>query len=134
MAREDCALGVNVFGSAMTVSAPGAVGQDFPGLSDVADVLSPTVYPSHYSTGWFGLDDPSSQPGTVVTRALDDGLERLTGPAVLRPWLQDFSYGADAVSAQIAAAEDLSLGWMLWNGQSDYSIEALEVEEPTGDG
>jgi len=134
MAREGCALGVNVLGSAMTVSAPGAVGQDFPGLSEVADVLSPTVYPSHYSTGWFGLEDPSSQPGTVVGRALDDGLGRLTGPAVVRPWLQDFSYGVDAVRAQIAAAEDLNLGWMLWNGQSIYSVGALDAEKPPGDG
>ncbi len=133
LAREGCATAVDVLGSTMTVEAPGAAGQDFPALSQVADVLAPTVYPSHYSEGWFGLEDPSSRPGRVVARALDDGVERLAGPAVIRPWLQDFAYGAQEVKAQIAAAEQRGLGWMLWNGQSMYTISAIETaseEEP----
>lgn len=132
LGREGCASSVNVLGSTMTVQVPGSVGQDFKGLSQVVDVLAPTVYPSAYSEDWFGFEDPSDHPGRVVGLALDDGLQKINGPAILRPWLQDFSYGASAVKAQIASAESRGLGWMLWNAASSFTEAAIDAESTLG--
>jgi hypothetical protein len=65
----------------------------------------------------------------VVSRALDDGLGRMSSSVVIRPWLQDFWYTADQVRAQIVEAEERGLGWMLWNAGSRFSTEALGPPE-----
>ncbi len=83
------------------------------------------IYPSHYSTGWFGYDNPNDNPAGVVGGALDDGATRLEGPAIVRPWLQDFYYDASQVRAGIDEAESRALGWMLWNALSNFQWEAL---------
>jgi hypothetical protein len=57
-------------------------------------------------------------------------MERLSSiKVIVRPWLQDFGYDADAVRAQIAAAESYGLGWMLWNAASEVTVEALQPVE-----
>jgi hypothetical protein len=61
----------------------------------------------------------------MVASALDDGLERLTRQTIVRPWLQDFLYTPEQVRAQIDQAEARGLGWMLWNAQSNVTVEAL---------
>lgn len=128
-----CAVAADIFGFITSVNNDGGIGQEFNRLSSTADVLSPMVYPSHYSTGWFGYDDPNSHPGPVVGSALDDGMVRLSGPAIVRPWLQDFYYNPSQVRAQIDAAESRSMGWMLWNAFSRFQWAALDSapeEEP----
>ncbi len=125
-----CAVAADVFGFVASIADDGGIGQQFSALSNSVDVLSPMVYPSHYSTGWFGFDVPNDHPGSVVAGALDDGLTRLEGSAIVRPWLQDFYYDADQVRAQIAEAESRALGWMLWNAVSNFQFEALD-DEPT---
>lgn len=136
-----CAVAADIFGFITSVNNDGGIGQEFNRLSATADVLSPMVYPSHYSTGWFGYQDPNSHPGPVVGSALDDGMTRLAGPAIVRPWLQDFYYNASQVRAQIEAAESRSMGWMLWNAFSRFQWAALDSapepeapEEPAEDG
>ncbi len=127
-----CAVAADIFGFITSVNNDGGIGQEFNRLSATADVLSPMVYPSHYSTGWFGYQDPNSHPGPVVGSALDDGMTRLAGPAIVRPWLQDFYYNASQVRAQIEAVESRSMGWMLWNAFSRFQWAALDSapEEP----
>lgn len=128
-----CAVAADIFGFITSVNNDGGIGQQFTRLSSTADVLSPMVYPSHYSSGWFGYNDPNSHPGPVVASALDDGMVRLEGPAIVRPWLQDFYYNASQVRAQIEAAETRSLGWMLWNAHSRFqwaALDAVPQEDP----
>lgn len=123
-----CLVGADIFGFITTVVGDGGIGQEFTALSATADVVSPMVYPSHYSTGWFGFDTPNDHPGEVVAGALDAGLKRLEGQSIIRPWLQDFYYTPAQVRAQIDAAEARSLGWMLWNAVSVFNVEALDPE------
>ena len=128
-----CAVAADIFGFITSVNNDGGIGQEFTRLSSTADVLSPMVYPSHYSSGWFGYEDPNSHPGSVVGSALDDGMTRLEGPAIVRPWLQDFYYNASQVRAQIDAAENRSMGWMLWNAYSRFqwaALDAVPQEDP----
>ncbi len=83
------------------------------------------VYPSHYSPGWLGLEDPSKHPGAVVAYALNRALERIGDSATLRPWLQAWELPPADIGKQISEAEARGLGWMLWNGRSRYDKSAL---------
>jgi hypothetical protein len=47
----------------------------------------------------------------------------------VRPWLQDFGYDAGQVRAQIDEVSSRGLGWMLWNAQSNVTVEALLDED-----
>lgn len=123
-----CAVAGDIFGFMTTATGDGGIGQQWEVVTDVLDVISPMVYPSHYDSGWYGFDNPNDHPGEMVTRALGDGLERLDSAAVIRPWLQDFGYTDDQVREQIDAAEQYGLGWMLWNAFSNVSEAALEPE------
>jgi hypothetical protein len=120
-----CAVAADIFGFITSTTGDGGIGQQLEDLALVADVLSPMLYPSHYSEGWFGFTVPNDHPGPVVSAALDDGLERLDSSIVLRPWIQDFYYNASEVRAQIEAAEERGLGWMLWNARSRFTEGAL---------
>ena len=124
-----CLVAADIFGFITTVRGDGGIGQEFVALSQTLDVVSPMVYPSHYSRGWFGFDVPNDHPGAVVGHALDDAIERRQGPAIIRPWLQDFGYTPAQVRAEIRAAEaeGRGLGWMLWNAASRFELDALDT-------
>jgi hypothetical protein len=95
------------------------------------DSIYPMVYPSHYGSGQYDLPDPNAVPGITVARSLKDFRRALRGrPALLIPWLQDFSLGreytAADVQAQIQAARDQGLkGFLLWNPVGVYTASAL---------
>ena len=124
-----CLVAADIFGFITTVQGDGGIGQEFVALSQTLDVISPMLYPSHYSRGWFGFDVPNNHPGEVVGHALDDAIERRQGSAIIRPWLQDFGYNPAQVRAEIRAAEARGggLGWMLWNAVSRFQVDALEA-------
>jgi hypothetical protein len=127
-------LGVRVsadlFGLAATRDL--GIGQVPKRLSKYVDAIYPMVYPSHYGSGEYGLEDPNATPGTTVEWALSDFRQQMKqGKAELIPWLQDFSYGrtyglAD-VRAQIEAARLMGArGYLLWNPLGVYTPGALE--------
>ena len=133
---------LDVFG--LTTSATGSmgIGQNWDDLSQVADVLLPMVYPSHYPRGSYGIPYPNAEPYRVVRRALEDGLHRsrrLSDPARIRPYLQAFTlrrprYRAAEVRAQIQAVEDVGLtDWVLWNASGRYPAAALRSNRATDD-
>ncbi|CAN5765621.1 putative glycoside hydrolase [soil metagenome] len=123
-----CAVAADVFGFVTTAQDDGGIGQNWVDIAAVVDVASPMIYPSHYSAGWYGFDQPGDHPGPVVEQALTDGLSRLPRQVVVRPWLQDFGYDASQVRAQIEMAESHGLGWMLWNAFSNVSTDALSSD------
>lgn len=125
---------LDVFG--LTTSATGSmgIGQNWDDLAQLADVLLPMVYPSHYPRGSYGIGYPNAEPYQTVRRALEDGMrrsERLPRAARIRPYLQAFTlrrprYTAAEVRAQIQAVEDLGLtDWVLWNASGRYPAAAL---------
>lgn len=121
-----CAVSADIFGFITRTSGDGGIGQQLELLSEVTDALSPMIYPSHYSTGWYGFEVPNDHPGPVVAGAIDDGLERIEGEVILRPWIQDFYYTDDQVREQIDVANERNVGWILWNAVSNYSVGALD--------
>ncbi len=134
---------LDVFG--LTTSAGGSmgIGQNWDDLSELADVLLPMVYPSHYPRGSYSIPYPNAAPYEVVRRALEDGMrrsERLSDPARIRPYLQAFTlrrprYTATEVRAQIQAVEDVGLtDWVLWNASGRYPAAALRSEQRSSEG
>ena len=121
-----CAVAADIFGFVTTVTDDGGIGQQWEELTQVLDVVSPMLYPSHYDDGWFGFDRPNDHPGEVVSAALEDAFDRMQTGIVIRPWLQDFGHRDDQVRSSINAAEEFQLGWMLWNPVSQVSVGALE--------
>jgi hypothetical protein len=101
-------------------------------LGKYLDTIYPMVYPSHYGSGEFNIDNPDAQPGRTVSFSLLDFRQKLQGrQARIVPWLQDFSLGrtytlAD-VEQQIAAARRAkSSGFLLWNAGGIYTTAALK--------
>jgi hypothetical protein len=121
-----CAVAADVFGfTTAPGTEDGGIGQRWEDVTRIVDVASPMVYPSHYDPDWYGFENPNDHPGPMVTRAIQDGLDRLPRNVVVRPWLQDFGYTAEQVRAQIESAERFGLGWMLWNAESTVTVDAL---------
>ena len=123
-----CAVAADVFGIIMSSPTDEGVGQKVEETSAQVDVLSPMVYPSHYSPGWLGFGDPNDHPGPVVADALA-GASRMDPAAILRPWLQAFYYSPGQIGAEISEASTRGYGWMLWNAGGNYSQAALPIEE-----
>lgn len=129
-AREElhargCAISADIFGFITRDTGDGGIGQNMELLAEVTDALSPMVYPSHYSTGWYGFEVPNDHPGPVVAGAMDEGLARIEGMTILRPWFQDFWYDTSQVRAQIDEADARGVGWMLWHPGSTFTTSAL---------
>ena len=123
-----CAVAADIFGYLTSAQDDGGIGQRWEDVASIVDVVSPMLYPSHYDPNFFGF--PSDEnPGEVVARALDSGMERLPREVVVRPWLQDFGYDQSQVRAQIESAEQHGLGWMLWNASSNVTVDALQPAE-----
>ncbi len=123
-------LGASVFGVA--ASRPDDVAQNVPMMARELDYVSAMLYPSHWTPGEYGVENPNAQPYDIVLAALADFQKQVHGTgARLVPWLQDFTlgypYGPEQVRAQIDAAERLGVKeWLLWNAAVRYTDEALE--------
>jgi hypothetical protein len=126
-------LGVRVSADVFGLSATRdlGIGQVPRRLSKYVDAIYPMVYPSHYGSGEYGLDDPNASPGATVEWSLADFRRELKqGKAELIPWLQDFSYGRtyglSDVKAQIEAARLMGArGYLLWNPLGIYTPGTL---------
>src|SRR5881409_1552471 len=131
----------DIFGLTASVTTGDlGIGQVWEDLVNVADVVLPMVYPSHYYRGAFGYAWPRSEPYHVVRSALIDALKRsepLPGSAEIRPFLQAFTLGRRLprytpfeIREQIRAVEDLGItSWVLWNPRSVYQRESLRPKQ-----
>jgi len=89
------------------------------------------VYPSHYSKGFNGWDEPGDHPEIVGigTRGVREQIAAagVKGGAVIRPWLQAMNYRSPAYSPKYLADEIGSgdaaggTGWLMWNPGQEYS-------------
>ncbi|MFD1886371.1 putative glycoside hydrolase [Paenibacillus wenxiniae] len=130
-------VSVDIFGYAASVPAAEGIGQDFAKISENVDVISPMVYPSHYTTGWFGVKDPDKNPYATIKGSMVDTLKKLDPLAeqkpIIRPWIQDFTaswlgsghyvkYGKQQVDDQIRAMKDMGVDeYLLWNATNRYT-------------
>ena len=132
--RKGFDISVDIFGMSLTDPYDVGIGQYLEDFVPYVDFIAPMVYPSHYYSGFFGLDNPAANPYPVVYLSVGRGVERLeelgvVATSTLRPWLQDFSFGgvyysSNEVDAQINALRDLGIeSWILWDSQNTYHYE-----------
>ncbi|MFD0958572.1 putative glycoside hydrolase [Paenibacillus chungangensis] len=130
-------VSVDIFGYAASVPAAEGIGQDFVKISNDVHIISPMIYPSHYSAGWFNQKTPDRSPYETIKGAIQDTHKKLadTGELkpIIRPWIQDFTaswlgrgnyikYGKAEVEAQIKALKDSGVDeYLLWNAGNKYS-------------
>ena len=130
------AIALDTFGQTAVINHDDGIGQVLEDLAPFLDYYSPMVYPSTWSTGWFGLVYPPADPFRVVLGSVSMAVERMTPfpQAVVRPWLQDFHdyqarklfYSSDEVRTQIdAAAQAGAQGFMLWDPSLNYHLDVL---------
>lgn len=129
-------VSVDIFGYSASVPAAEGIGQDFQKISENVDVICPMIYPSHYTTGWFGSKVPDAAPYVTINGAMADTKKKLdplgsTLKPVVRPWIQDFTaswvpghikYGAHEIEEQIRALKDNGIDeFLLWNAGNSYT-------------
>ncbi|RUS47513.1 putative glycoside hydrolase [Cohnella sp. AR92] len=130
-------ISADVFGLIGTTREDMGIGQRWATIATEVDVISPMVYPSHYSSGIWGIRHPDLMAGSVVAHAMKDanlqnGRLREAGrnTAEVRPWLQSFtaswvhphqSYGPAQIREQVRAASRQGVdSYLLWNASSRY--------------
>ena len=128
-----CAVSAAVFGIVASSSDDQGLGQRPEEVSREVDALSPMVYPSHYSDGWLGFEDPNDHPYDVTADAIGDAMPRIWEGSTLRPYLQAFWWNNQQIRRSIQAAEDAGVGWMLWNVRSNFDLEALPTDAELAD-
>lgn len=123
-------ISADVFGLTTTTVDDMGIGQQFELIAETVDYICPMVYPSHYGPGIYGIDNPNASPYETVFNAAEDAAEKLAGKkAILRPWLQDFSYGysygTEEVMQQKQACYDAGCTeWLFWNAGNYYNENA----------
>ncbi len=133
-------IGADVFGITTRTwdDYPEDIGQTWILIGEHVDNIAPMVYPSHYSTGWYNLENPNAHPYLVVKGAMEEAVEKnssMENPPVIRPWIQDFdwagiAYGPDKVRDQIIAAKELGVyEYMIWNPSNIYDPYAFMMTE-----
>lgn len=139
LASYDVPITADVFGLVTHLEGDVQIGQNWEKVIASADVVLPMVYPSHYSPGLYGFARPNAQPYEIVRLSLEDAVRRtrfLADSAGVRtgevmPWLQafsatwmdDISYNAEHLRAQIQATYDTGLkSWVLWNPGTKYQV------------
>jgi hypothetical protein len=127
-------IGASVFGVA--ASRPEDVAQDIPMMAREIDYIAPMIYPSHWTPGEYGVEDPNAQPYDIALASLADFQKQMHGTgARIVPWIQDFTmgytYGEEEVRAQIDAADQLGIDeFVLWNPVVEYTETALDEQPP----
>ena len=113
--NDGCLLSADTFGYILTNKQDGGIGQNLETIVENVDFISPMVYPSHYTNGSFGYQNPNEHPYEVITAALTDALDRGVDKDKIRPFLQGFWHSNEDIRNNIKAASDLEMDWLIWN-------------------
>jgi hypothetical protein len=123
--NEGCLLSADTFGYILTNKQDGGIGQNLETIVQNVDFISPMVYPSHYTNGSFGYQNPNNHPYEVITAALTDALDRGVDKNKIRPFLQGFWHSNEDIRNNIKAASDLGMDWLIWNILSVYELDSF---------
>lgn len=132
--EQEVYVSADIFGWSATALSDVGIGQHWEALSNVVDVVSPMIYPSHYGRGNFGFTVPDANPYGTIDGAMKDSISRdknIYTPAANRPWIQDFTakwvngyivYGEAEMIAQVKALKANGIEeFLLWNSANRYT-------------
>lgn len=132
-------VSADVFGYVTTTGSAPGIGQNYAYIAEKVDSFSAMIYPSHWSSGDFGLEHPDLEPYTVIDKYIQAELTQqksVTKKPNSRPWLQAFTaaylgeghykeYDAKAIEEQIEALAKHGIHeYLLWNALNDYPADA----------
>jgi len=130
-------ISADIFGLVTTNNKDFGIGQFFEDMVIHFDAIAPMVYPSHYSPGFFGYNNPNAHPYDVIIQSMGSAIRRIEkiheDPQKLRTWIQDFNlgtpnYGFKEVTDQIQATYDLGLdSYMSWDPKNIYTQDAYDI-------
>lgn len=118
-----------------------ATGQRLNRMATFVDIVSPMLYPSHFSRGFHGFENPADEGYHFYYDGVKRVHELSAKPGlVVRPWLQAFrwrvtNYNEAYIRDQIAGNQaGGGVGWMMWNAGNDYELvyRALRDRELSG--
>ena len=121
-------LSVDIYGFNAWFRMGNKIGQDAERFSEIADVVCPMVYPSHYGRKFFAGMAESVKPYRIVLDNTARGRKITKDNAVIRPYLQAFkllspTWGPDYIKIQVkAATKSGGSGYTFWNAGGDYSM------------
>lgn len=121
---------------------PEDIGQTWIKITDNVDAISPMIYPSHYSTGWYGFEVPDYEPYGVFHQAMEDAYEKnssVKNPGTIRPWIQGFTadymddfaeYDGKMIADQVKASYEYGIeGYLIWNALNEYDPEIFKYTQ-----
>ncbi|UJF33305.1 putative glycoside hydrolase [Paenibacillus hexagrammi] len=131
-------ISADVFGLTTSSDNDMGIGQEWNRISKYVNTISPMLYPSHYSSGVYGVKHPDLQPYAIIHKAIGDAIlknnilqKQGIQAAGIRPWFQDFTatwvkphqtYDANDVREQVKAAKEYQVEqFILWNSTSTYT-------------
>lgn len=141
---EEIFVSIDVFGSIISsYRDQESVGQNYVDLLKYCDYICPMLYPSHYSSGYYGVQNPDLEPYTIVKSALNASKSAIANNynstfhyGSVRPWLQGFTadyietyqkYTSKQYREQIKAVEDAGYDeWLFWNAAGNYQWDAFK--------
>lgn len=139
LSKEEVYVAADVYGQVGSTPNGMGIGQYWEAISNEIDYIAPMMYPSHYGKGVYGLSVPDQFPYETILYGNIDNIERnknIATPAVIRPWIQDFTatwvegyirYNEKELLDQIRALEELGIeDYMLWNSSNNYHTDALK--------
>jgi hypothetical protein len=114
------------------------VGQDVNKIKPYVEIISPMLYPSHFSPGFAGVKNPADDPYRFVNNGIKRMKELVGEEVVIRPWLQSFplhvtkGWGPQYIRTQINASNDAGAnGWLLWSPGNRYTDAYIGMQDLT---
>lgn len=139
LSKYEVYVSADVFGLVTSGDGVSGIGQNWEAISSSVDYICPMMYPSHYYSGTYGIQYPDTEPYKVIARGVQDGNRknaRLKYPAIIRPWIQDFTavwiknrlkYGPNEIREQARALKDNGVTeYLLWNARNVYSAQGMD--------
>jgi hypothetical protein len=111
------------------------VGQDVNKIKQYVEIISPMLYPSHFSAGFAGVKNPADDPYRFVYSGVKRMKELVGDDVVIRPWLQSFplrvtkGFGPKYIQTQMDAGNDAGgTGWLLWSPGNHYTDAYIAMQ------
>ena len=129
-------ISCDVYGYTVWFDSLHYVMQQLEGMAQVADIVYPMVYPSHFSDSLYSSKTKEKRTYDIIFDSGEKSVKRIARyqtKTVL--YLQDFKWksskmGFDYVNNQIKGAIDSGAdGFILWDPSSDYSYFNLDRKE-----
>ncbi len=127
-------ISVDIYGFNAWFRMGNRIGQDAELFAEIADVVCPMVYPSHYGKNFFANIPAGAKPYRIVLESVNRAGIITLNNAVVRPYLQAFNllsptWGPEYIKSQIKAALDGGCsGYSFWNAGGIYDM----VKEAAG--